>query len=296
MAALLHISRGIVKLTMTARVKGMDVRNKASFRWVEEGSGKHQQSRKGSTMRAFIIASVLTTAIIFSQPGTAQINMGVSIGDGDRNEFFLSLGSFYRVPEREVVILREHRLRDEEFPVVFYFAEMARVRPAVIVSLREDGLSWMDIALRFNLGPALFYDPVYGRPHGYDNYRPGRVWGRVRYDDDDFISFCNVRFLSRHYHYRPENIIRMRQHERDYFLIHRDIRHEWQKQRQGRNDRHEQWERHDNGRHEGEMRRGGWNNPGGKPGSDVKKDDRNSGQDNTRKQNPERHRSGSGRD
>ena len=207
-------------------------------------------------MRTFIIAAaVFATACVFTSQANAQINFGVSVGD--RNGFYFDIGSYYRVPEREVVIVRDRNIRDEELPVVFYFADMAHVRPSVIVDLREDGYTWMDIALRFRLSPSMFYDPVYGRPYGYDQWRPGRGWGRIRFADDDFIRFCNVRFLSERYHYRPEVIMRMREHQHDFYMIHNDIRremdhHESRDVRQYRNDRHDQDRnvemRHDNGR------------------------------------------------
>ncbi len=192
-------------------------------------------------MRTFFIATaVIITALLFTDRGFAQ----AAIGGGDEDEFYAAVGSYYRVPEREVMEMRSRHLRNEEIPVVFYFAEAAHVRPFVIVALRDDGLTWMDIALRFRLSPTLFYDPVYGRPYGYPAYRPSRAWGKVRFADDDFIRFCNVRFLSTQYRYPPENILRQRERQRDFFMLHNDIRREMDHRgakefRQQRSDRHD---------------------------------------------------------
>jgi hypothetical protein len=177
-------------------------------------------------MRAFIITAALAVAVFFSDNGYAQVNIGVSIGGGDGDGFYAAVGSYYRVPEREVIIVRDRRVREEEIPVVFYFAQMARVRPAVIVDLRQNGFTWMDIALHFRLSPSLFYDPAYNRVYIDERYQPGRGWGRIRFADDDFIRYCNVRFLSEEYHYRPEEIMRMREQHHDFYIIHNDIRRE----------------------------------------------------------------------
>jgi hypothetical protein len=197
-------------------------------------------------MRAFIIAAALAIMAGCSSEGFSQVNIGVSIGDrdGDGYGFYAAVGNYYRVPEREVYMIRDRRVREEEIPVVFYFAEMAHVRPIVIVTLRENGYTWMDIALRFRLSPSLFYDPAYNRHYIDERYQPGRGWGRIRFADDDFIRYCNVRFLTEHYHYRPEDVLRMREHQHDFFYIHNDIRremehHDSREVKVDRNDRHD---------------------------------------------------------
>ncbi len=224
-------------------------------------------------MRTVIIAAaVITATAFFIDQGRAQATIGVTLDTGDRDEFGAAIGTYYRVPERDVIALRSRHMRDEEIPVVFYFANAARVQPLVIVGLRDDGLTWMDIALRFRLSPSLFYDPVYGRPYGYSRYRPGRVWGTIRYADDDFIRFCNVRFLSEQYHYRPENILHMRERQRDFFMIHNDIRREMER-RSPKEQMQKRVDRHDAGRN-----------------TDPRNDKHGTTQDNSR--NQDRHRPG----
>ncbi len=253
-------------------------------------------------MRAFVLAASIMTAAAFSSHATAQMSVGVSVGDGDRNGFYLAIGHYYRVPERDVVVLRDRHIRDEEMPVVFYFAEHARVRPSVIIALREDGYTWMDIALRYRLHPSLFYDPFFARPNGRGAYRSGRVWGSMRYNDDDFIHFCNVRFLSRHYRYSPEQIMHMRSQHRDYYVIHNTIWREkhnngrWHSD--GRNDRHDNGRKSQNEKHGGSSSDNG---PGDVKSGGTSRNDNTetvkSGQGSEpRQQNPPRRRSGSGRD
>jgi len=144
------------------------------------------------------------------------------------------------------------------------------------------------------------------------------VWGNIRYDDDDFIHFCNVRFLSRHYRYSPEQIMHMRGQHRDYYIIHNNIWREakhnngrWN--RDDRKGRHNngRWnsddrkDRHDNGRkskdwkHDGSPSHKGPGDvkSGGSSGSDKTPGDVKSGQGTeSKQQTPPRRRTGSGRD
>src|SRR4030042_6054483 len=97
----------------------------------------------------FIFGAIALLVLSFTQPSLAQTqwNLGVSIGNEGVNGFHLSVGEYYRVPEREVVVVRKRGIPDEELPVVFYLATRARVAPRAILDLRLRGLSWMEITL-----------------------------------------------------------------------------------------------------------------------------------------------------
>jgi len=52
-----------------------------------------------------------------------NINLGLSITDGKVRGFYLSISSYFGVPEPRVVeIQKTYRLSDEELPVVFFIA------------------------------------------------------------------------------------------------------------------------------------------------------------------------------
>ncbi|HLP15119.1 MAG TPA: hypothetical protein VK470_02605 [Bacteroidota bacterium] len=216
-------------------------------------------------MRAFIGAAIIILSGIVSGQAQAQVNFGVSVGD--RNGFYLELGNYYRVPERDVVYIHDRRIDDDEIPVVFFFADAAGVPPVVIADLRRDGWSWRDIAYRFRLDPALFYVPAYGMPDGYARYHSYRDWRRIDMRDDDFIRFANVRFLSEHYRWDPRDVMRMREQRRNYYILHNDIHREWANREHrpdfdGNNGNHYGWRNKENGRRDHE----GWNNDRGDRG------------------------------
>lgn len=137
-----------------------------------------------------------------------QIDAGISIGGG-QNSFYLSIGNYFRVPEREVVVVRERRIPDEEIPVVFYIAQRARVPYRDIIGCRQRGMSWMDITYHYNLGPDIYFPgEVQGPPYG-------KAWGhrkkeRAMYRDYEIVNAVNSRFMSDYHHCSPSEITRLR--------------------------------------------------------------------------------------
>lgn len=180
------------------------------------------------TIIATLMLLPLTTSI-----ARADVSVGLSADENGIREFHLAIGDFYRVPEQEVIIVRQRNIPDDELPVVFFIAQRARVRPEAIVDMRLKGDSWMDITLHFGLGPDIFYIPVkevsgppYGKAYGYYNNRPRKEWKQIRLDDDDIVNLVNLRFMSKHYGYAPENVMRFRSNGEDFLKINADIRQE----------------------------------------------------------------------
>jgi hypothetical protein len=186
--------------------------------------------------RSFMIAAMLLMTVVVTGHSQAQVNVGISVGD--RDGFYLELGNFYRVPPREVMVIRDRHIDDDEIPVVFYFADAAGVPPVVVADLRHRGMSWRDIAFHFRLSPQIFYAPAYGAPLGFSRYRSYRDWRRIDMRDDDFVRFANVRFISKHYNRNPGDIIRMHDQNRDFHAIHNEVYHE-----NGRNNGHHEGDR-----------------------------------------------------
>jgi hypothetical protein len=91
-------------------------------------------------------------------PGT-DFDLNGAIGMGLRS-FYFSIHQHFGVPEREILIVKERKIPDEEISVVFFVAQKARVLSAEIIDLRLSGRSWMDITLFFGLSPEIFYVPV----------------------------------------------------------------------------------------------------------------------------------------
>ena len=173
--------------------------------------------------------------LIFLTKGFSQtdVKAGISIGPEGLRAFYLSVGEYYRVPENEVIIVRERKIPDEELPVVFFIAGRAGVDPNVIVDLRIGGSSWYSISVQYGIYPDVYYiplavdpEPPYGKAYGYYKKRPKSEWKKIQLADADIINLVNLRFISEHYNYVPENIIKMRSEGKHFALINDNIKTE----------------------------------------------------------------------
>ena len=171
-----------------------------------------------------------------SSPSFAQTewNVGISGGSEGIDGFSLSIGEYYGVPESEVVVIHERGIYEEELPVVFFIARMAHVHPGAVVDLRLRGMSWMDITFYYGLRPDIYYVPVvihhygppYGHAYGYYHRQPRGGWKRGDLRDRDIVNQVNLKFISEHHRYAPEQIMRSRNDGRSFRVIDRDIRNE----------------------------------------------------------------------
>jgi len=161
----------------------------------------------------------------------AGMDLGISIGEEGLRSFSFSVGNYYRVPQREVIIIRERGIPYEEMPVVLFIAGRAHVAPGVIIDLRLRGMSWMDITFHYGLSPGIYYVPLkaapgppYGRAYGYYKKWPGKEWKKVRLGDGDVVNLVNLKFVSEHYGYSPEEVIKMRSGGRNFVEINEEIK------------------------------------------------------------------------
>ncbi|HMK61076.1 MAG TPA: hypothetical protein VK452_08015 [Dissulfurispiraceae bacterium] len=140
--------------------------------------------------------------------------------------FYHAASDYYRIPEHEIVIIRERKIRDEEVPVVLFIARKARVPYAGVLDMRDRGMSWMDITRYYRLNPEIYFAPArgsegspYGKAYGY--YKKDLRNGGL--DDSEIVNLVNIRFISRRYGFPPEGIIRMRSAGRSFVIIHEEI-------------------------------------------------------------------------
>ena len=165
-----------------------------------------------------------------SQP-RPRVVVGATVVNDDVDSFYISLSEYFQIPKRDVIYIHDRRIPDHEIPVVLFIAQRAHLAPALIVNLRLSGNSWMDISLRFGLGPEIFYVPVqrvYGAPYGhaYGHYqnRNRNDWNGIRLADDDMVNLVNLRFISDRYRFPPEEVMRMRSSGRNFVYIHDEVR------------------------------------------------------------------------
>jgi hypothetical protein len=157
----------------------------------------------------------------------AQTPFSVSAQVGN---FHVAVANYYQVPQREVIVLRERRIRDDELPVVLFIAQRARVRPATIVDMRLRGMSWWDISVRYGIRPEVYYVPVvvtpgppYGKAWGHYKKKPRKQWDTIVLADDEVVNLVHVRFLSDYYGVPPERVIEVRGHHPDYVAVNYEV-------------------------------------------------------------------------
>ena len=157
----------------------------------------------------------------------AQTPFSVSAQVGN---FHVAVANYYQVPQREVIVLRERRIRDDELPVVLFIAQRARVRPATIVDMRLRGMSWWDISVRYGIRPEVYYVPVvvtpgppYGKAWGHYKKKPRKQWDTIVLADDEVVNLVHVRFLSDYYDVPPERVIEVRGHHPDYVAVNYQV-------------------------------------------------------------------------
>jgi hypothetical protein len=195
---------------------------------------KKVAAERSRIMRYALVFAVLTmflVAAFSSNAHSGDLNLGISVEDGKVKGFYLGVKDYYKVPEKEVHVIRERRLPDDEMPVAFFIARRARVAPSEVIEMRSQGLSWMDITYRYRLDPDIYYVPVrseklgppYGRAYGHYKHGRGRRKFEGRFSDADVVNMVNLRFLAERYKTPPENIIRMRANGRSFVDIDRDL-------------------------------------------------------------------------
>lgn len=161
----------------------------------------------------------------------AQVSLGLSADEGGIRDFYIAVGQYYHVPEKEVLIVRERSIPDDDLPVVFFLAQRARVAPQAVIDLRISGKSWMDITLHYGLSPEIYYvkvgevsGPPYGKAFGYFKNKPRKQWKEIRLGDDDIVNLVDLRFVSGHYGYAPDKVISMRSKGASFVQVNSDIK------------------------------------------------------------------------
>jgi len=177
-------------------------------------------------MKKIII--IIGLLLLASPVRAADVGFHISIGAPG---FYLSVGNFFGYPEREVIVIRERGIPDDELPVVFFICHHAHVPPEVIIELRVyRGWSWSRICAYYRIPPVVFYIPVevYERPYGpyyrhYHHYRHPKDWERIQLTDAIIVNQVNLIFISKYYNYPPARVIRMREEGTSFATMERKV-------------------------------------------------------------------------
>ena len=182
-----------------------------------------------STFTIVLASSLVTLApSLGADRAFAQTAFSVSAHIGD---FHVAVANYYHVPEREVIVIRERRIPDDEIPVALFIARHAGVPWTRVVDMRLHGDSWWDISVRLGVSPEVYYIPVavapgppYGRALGHYKNKHRKQWSTIVLSDADVVNLVELRFLSEHYHVAPERIIELRGKDRDFVAINYEVR------------------------------------------------------------------------
>jgi hypothetical protein len=182
-----------------------------------------------STFTIVLASSLVTLApSLGADRAFAQTAFSVSAHIGD---FHVAVANYYQVPEREVIVIRERRIPDDEIPVALFIARHAGVPWTRVVDMRLRGTSWWDISVRLGVSPEVYYVPVavvsgppYGRALGHYKKKHRKEWRTIVLTDADVVNLVELRFLSEHYHVAPERIIELRGKDRDFVAINYEVR------------------------------------------------------------------------
>ena len=72
-------------------------------------------------MKTKLFITVLLAVGLFGS-SRAGIDIGISADESGIKDFYLAIGDHYKQPEKEIIVVRERGIPDEELPVVFYLA------------------------------------------------------------------------------------------------------------------------------------------------------------------------------
>lgn len=161
----------------------------------------------------------------------AAVDIGVKIDQDGIKEFHLAIGEHYNVPEKEIVVIKRKNVPDEELPVIYFLARNSGVDVSAIIKLRLGGKSWMDITTHLGLSAGIYYvqlskpaGPPYGKAYGHYKKRHRNDWSKIRLTDIEIVDFVNLKFLSKHYGYSPDQIVEMRGKGKNFMEINSDIK------------------------------------------------------------------------
>ncbi len=192
-------------------------------------------------MRVSVTLVLLLFVMFF--PLTAQTGDGVEVGLSIDKEgikaFHLAVGNHFQIEYRDVVSARERKVPNEELPVVYFMARHAGVAPGAIIKMRLGGETWMQIAFNYGLDASYFHVPVkhkpgppYGNAYGHFKNKKKSQWRQIRLKDAEIIDLVNLRFISEHYGYAPEEVMKMREKGKGFVVINHKVKETKVKQAQ----------------------------------------------------------------
>jgi len=168
-----------------------------------------------------LASTMMVGGVMLPEAADAKTNVTVSLGDSRYGSFRSGLGTYFGMPEDQILSVNQRGLSPSEVPVALFIANRARVSPAMVADLRLRGLRWHDIMHHFGLSPGIFYVPVdrYSGPYSQMYRYPVSRWDNLSLSDEDYVNLANLKFMTDQYGYEPGRIIELRSQGNDFFNI-----------------------------------------------------------------------------
>ncbi|MGB9667602.1 MAG: hypothetical protein ACPLSJ_02095 [Thermosulfidibacteraceae bacterium] len=181
---------------------------------------------KKDTIKLILLILVILMIALPTTARSKNIDVGISIKDDKIHAFYLAIGDYYRVPEREVIIIKKRYpvIYEDEIPLVMLISKYGRVSPETIIELRRANFSWYEIMIRYRVYPeAVFrdyicYGPPYGVAWGYHKKHKHKCKIK-KLKDRDLVELANIKFLAEYYGESPEVIVKYREKTPSYIEI-----------------------------------------------------------------------------
>ncbi len=133
------------------------------------------------------IAVLMMAVFPMKTNAQARFSFGLEFGTPPVNRFYVSLGEYYDVPYRDIFVMHEAGVIDEDMPVILYIYTHSQYSLRQIYSLRLRGATWENLSNW--CGVPLYRDrggPPFGNAYGYYDHGPGKRWnGQGRWRDED---------------------------------------------------------------------------------------------------------------
>lgn len=183
------------------------------------------------TGRLISVVSFLFVPILAGGAYGDDLRIGLSVGDDGEKSFHLAIATHYKTTEKAIGLVKKKGISDEELPVVFFLADRGKMKPEVLINLRLRGRSWADITHQLGLGVEIYYvalrgsvAPPYGKAYGHFKNRPRKEWNKIILSDTDIVNLVNLKFMSKHYGYPPEEVVKLRSKGNGFIAVNKILK------------------------------------------------------------------------
>lgn len=181
--------------------------------------------------RLITVVSFLFASILAGGAYGDDLSIGLSVGNDGEKSFHLAIATHYKTTEKAIGLVKKKGISDEELPVVFFLADRGGIKPEVLINLRLRGRSWADITHQLGLGAEIYYvalrgsvAPPYGKAYGHFKNRPRKEWNKIILSDTDIMNLVNLKFMSKHYGYPPEEVMKLRSKGNGFVAVNKILK------------------------------------------------------------------------